>query len=108
MHAVATVTVREKLAVLKTRFLSELPLRVRAISHALMRLTAGNAGSAELERLFHTLAGTASTYRLWTVAALAVEGEQVCSSAAWQEPDAYQYLKTIVADLHAATAELGE
>jgi hypothetical protein len=69
----------EKLLVLKNRYVLTLPDRIAAIASTLAGWTDGGAETTEqLEMQFHTLAGTAGTYKLMTVAATASEGEEAC------------------------------
>lgn len=61
---------------LREKFIAGLPARLDAIELALHSAT-----GREVERAFHTLAGTAATYGMFGIAAVAREGEQVCLSA---------------------------
>lgn len=61
---------QEKLAALRQRFALSLPGRLDAIEAAL------GGDASELERLFHTLAGTAGTFGFSVISALARLGEE--------------------------------
>src|SRR5213075_137883 len=78
----ALAIANEKIRALKHRFVQGLPARISAIDEALSRTRDGRAAS-EIERSFHSLAGTAATYGLDTVAALAAEGEEICAATAF-------------------------
>jgi len=63
----------DKIQLLKERFVSRLPLRIDAIAEI-----AGRSAKPDLELAFHSLTGTAATYGLTAVAAIAREGEEMC------------------------------
>lgn len=71
----ATDRLEQAIAGLKERFLRGLPARLDVIDNALQ-----SSAAADVERGFHSLAGTASTYGLLGIAAVAAEGEYLCAS----------------------------
>src|SRR5258708_23721262 len=89
-----------KLLVLKERFLAGLPQRFNDLEAAMKRCTpeAEPGAVEEVERRFHTIAGTAGTYGLSEVAALAAEGEETCAMSAGSQDDAstLEYLRSLV------------
>jgi chemotaxis protein histidine kinase CheA len=69
----------EKLLVLKNRYVLTVPDRIADIASTLAGWANGGAKTTEqLAMQFHTLAGTAGTYKLMTVAATASEAEETC------------------------------
>jgi HPt (histidine-containing phosphotransfer) domain-containing protein len=70
----ATDRLEQAIAGLKERFLRGLPARLDVIDNALRTSAVG-----DVERGFHSLAGTASTYGLIGIAAVAAEGEYLCA-----------------------------
>ena len=66
----------QKLATLRDRFAQSLPQRFDAIEQAL------DGDPAKLERLLHSLAGTAGTYGFAELSALARAGEEGCGHGA--------------------------
>ncbi|HVR40440.1 MAG TPA: Hpt domain-containing protein [Thermoanaerobaculia bacterium] len=66
--------VEKQIAALRQRFVAKLPERIAAITTALE----DGSELREIQRLFHSLAGTAATYKLEEVAAVAWEGEDEC------------------------------
>src|SRR3954471_19077361 len=96
----ALAVANEKIRALKHRFIQGLPARISAIHDALARSGDGRAAS-DLERGFHSLAGTAATYGLSSVAALAAEGEEICGGTEF-DAEALQFLHSIVDELRAA------
>lgn len=80
MIAQAQNELQERLFELKQRFIQKMPERIQAIESTLKScVDGGNVERNRLERQFHTLAGTAGTYQLNSVAAAAFEGEEACS-----------------------------
>jgi len=69
-----------KLLQLRERFTAALPRRIDEIAGTLANCEAHLAPLSDLERQFHSLAGTAGTYGLSAVAELAAEGEAACST----------------------------
>jgi diguanylate cyclase (GGDEF)-like protein len=63
----------QKLAALRDRFAQSLPKRIEAIESAL------DGDPVQLERLLHSLAGTAGTYGFAEISALARVGEESCA-----------------------------
>lgn len=75
-----STALKERLIDLKQRYMRSLPERIDAIAGAVTSLGEGDRETTEqLERQFHTLAGTAGTYDLNAVSAAAAEGEEACS-----------------------------
>src|SRR5258708_7721865 len=70
----ATDRLEQAIAGLRERFLRGLPARLDVIDTALQTSTA-----PDVERGFHSLAGTASTYGLIGIATVAAEGEYLCA-----------------------------
>lgn len=89
----------------RRHFVSELPVRVRAIVTELSRVAGGEGGLTDLERLFHTIAGTGSTFGLVAVASLAREAEEICSGHSLDDERA-AYLRMVAADLENQVAAL--
>jgi diguanylate cyclase (GGDEF)-like protein len=97
-----------KLLVLKERFVEALPQRFDDLSTALERW--GSAAEPglfeEVERRFHTIAGTAGTYGVVHVAALAAEGEETCAgratTASPDDPAMLGYLRSLVESMRCA------
>lgn len=81
---------------LRERFLQGLPARLDTISAALERPAA-----REVERGFHSLTGTASTYGLFGIAAIAAEGEQICDAGDILDGATRERLGTLVEQLRA-------
>jgi HPt (histidine-containing phosphotransfer) domain-containing protein len=75
MTAIAT-RLEQAIGSLRERFLQGLPSRLDAITTALE-----SPAAREVERGFHSLAGTAATYGLYGIAAIAGEAEQTCERA---------------------------
>ena len=65
----------QAIAGLRDRFLLGLPARLDVIDTALLA-----AATSDVERGFHSLAGTAGTYGLPAIAEVAAEGEYACTS----------------------------
>jgi diguanylate cyclase (GGDEF)-like protein len=98
----AVASVEEKIRALRDRFVMGLAGRVAAIDEELAHV-AVDGGTAALERHFHTLAGTAGTYALETVAELAARGEEICCDQ-MVDDRATRELRSIVDGLHRAIA----
>jgi chemotaxis protein histidine kinase CheA len=88
---------------LRLRFVTSLPHRIAAIREAWMRVPVNGshaAGMNELQRQLHTLAGTAGTYGLGDIAAVACEAELICDAAgAANGEEELDYVGTLLADL---------
>jgi HPt (histidine-containing phosphotransfer) domain-containing protein len=69
-----------KLLQLRERFTAALPRRIDEIADTLANCEAQLAPLSDLERRFHSLAGTAGTYGLTDIADLAAEGESACGT----------------------------
>jgi PleD family two-component response regulator len=69
-----------KLLQLRERFTAALPRRIDEIAEALARCEADPSTLPDLERRFHSLAGTAGTYGLAEISALSAEGEDACGT----------------------------
>lgn len=87
-----------KITMVKERFLSRLPHRVHEISLEVARITPAGDGVENLERLFHTIAGSASTFGLVAVASLAREAEEICSAHSLDH-ESLAYLRIVSSDL---------
>jgi len=97
--------VEERIRVLRERFAERLPDRVAEIRRTWMRMSAHPSGDLhdQFTRQLHTLAGTAGTYGMHTVAALAVEGELACDDLGGAgESVALAYLASVMEDIGAA------
>ena len=93
---------QEKLNSLTQRFLLTLPNRVGSISRLLLRIHGQPLDPrilVELGSQFHALSGTAGTYGIMDVAALATEAEAICDGAGIEESD-LEYMGSLVRDLH--------
>jgi len=106
MHTAETLEIR--LADLTSRFARTVPDRVRVIASTLTRDRSDIPEIAPLlEQLFHTLAGTAGTFGLQALSAIAAEGEEVC--AALEEgsidPDSLTYLNFLVDQLRVLSGD---
>lgn len=106
----ATTSLEElkgRLLDLKQRFVQKMPDRIAAIAATMAGCMAGDGGAMErLERQFHTLAGTAGTYELTSVAAAAFEGEAACAALKESplDSDDFKYLTYLVDQLRGALA----
>lgn len=85
---------------LRERFLQGLPARLDAITTALERPAA-----REVERGFHSLTGTAATYGLFGIAAVAAEGERICDQAGDLVDDATRVQLAILVEQLRTVAE---
>lgn len=98
---------RGRLLDMKQRFVRSVPDRIAAITSALADFrNGGSEAPHRLERQFHTLAGTAGTFDLSAVAAVAFEGEEACLELHQSAPDGedFTYLAFLVEQLHGALA----
>jgi HPt (histidine-containing phosphotransfer) domain-containing protein len=72
--------VEHRIRELTLRFLIGLPGRLASIHRSLTRLESDAPDAArELAHQLHSLAGTAATYRVGEIAALAAEAEAICA-----------------------------
>jgi HPt (histidine-containing phosphotransfer) domain-containing protein len=85
---------------LRERFLQGLPARLDAIYTALQ-----SPAARAVERGFHNLTGTAATYGLFGIAAVAAEGERICDQAGDILDDATRVQLTILVDHLRTVAE---
>lgn len=95
----------QRIQMLRDRFAEVLPNRIADVRRAWMRLDANPAAKdvyEEFTRKVHTLGGTAGSYGLTEVAALAVEVELVCGEAPVADADTVSYLGTLIEDIGAA------
>ena len=94
-----------RLVDLRGRFIKTVPGRVDAIAATLARCEADFAAIHQLERQFHTLAGTAGTYGLDSVAITASEAEAVCAEflETHVNNETFHYLKDLIDQLRAAS-----
>jgi HPt (histidine-containing phosphotransfer) domain-containing protein len=100
-------TLNGRLLDMRERFVRRMPDRIAEIASTLSKYGEGDEQvTALLERQFHTLAGTAGTYDLNTVAAAAFEGEQACVELGKSQGDGddLTYLRFLVAQLSGALA----
>lgn len=102
-----TTALKGRLLDLKQRFVRTMPDRIAAITSTLAGFEDGGTDvTHQLERQFHTLAGTAGTYDLNAVAAAAFEGEEACVELNHSPPDSgdFTYLQFLVGQLRGALA----
>jgi HPt (histidine-containing phosphotransfer) domain-containing protein len=85
---------------LRTRFVGNLPAKIAVIAESLRERQTAAEPEGKLERQFHNLAGTASTYGLFAIAEAASDGFDACENldGARIEGDA-RYLWSIVEEL---------
>src|SRR3954447_23346023 len=74
----------QKLLQLRERFAAALPQRIDDLDGAIRSCEAEPATLHDLERKFHSLAGTAGTYGMNDIARLAAEGEDAWEASAPQ------------------------
>jgi chemotaxis protein histidine kinase CheA len=101
-------TLSGRLLDLRHRFMKTMDDRVMAINETMARCGRNDLTAVgELERQFHTLAGTAGTYGLLTVAAAASEAEEVCAEFgdAPMNGETFRYLQDVVENLRSAVAQ---
>lgn len=95
----------EKLLALKRRYVLTVPDRIEAIAATLAGWMDGGSETTErLELQFHTLAGTAGTYELRSIAAVAAVGEEACVELDHSalDGDDFTYLSFLVDQLQYA------
>jgi len=88
-----------KLLELKERFAAALPQRIDELATATSQCEAQRAPLRDLERKFHSLAGTAGTYGMTTVSNLAAEGEEACGA---NEPLLFAHLQSLIDSMRRA------
>jgi len=94
-------SVDAKLLRLRERFIGTLPKRVDDLENAI-----GECNAEETSRRFHSLAGTAGTYGLTAIAALAREGEDTCSeSESLDDAETLTYLRSLIEMMRATASE---
>ena len=96
---------KRRLFDLKQRFVQTMPDRIAAIVSTLEDCVEGSREATDrLERQFHTLGGTAGTYDLHAVAAVAFEGEEACADLKHSslDSDHFAYLTFLVEQLRVA------
>ncbi|MGH9419612.1 MAG: Hpt domain-containing protein [Thermoanaerobaculia bacterium] len=101
-------TLEGRLANLTRRYLDAVPDRIAAIGETLMHCQRESIDAATfLGRQFHTLAGTAGTYGLLAVSAVAVEAEETCAAIEGRpiDDESFTYLKFLVGHLRALTGD---
>src|SRR5947207_3056572 len=101
----AVASAEERIRALRDRFVGGLTARIDGIEAELAQM-AKDGSAMGLERLFHTLAGTAGTYVLDRIAELAAQGEEICDDQI-VDASAMRALHVIAADLRAALAAEG-
>jgi diguanylate cyclase (GGDEF)-like protein len=93
-----------KLLQLRERFAAALPRRIDEIADTLSNCEAQLVPLPDLERKFHSLAGTAGTYGLAAVADLAAEGEAACSTdTPVRASDMFDYFHSLIDSMRQAT-----
>ena len=93
--------VEHAISALRERFLQNLPSRLDAMAASLE-----SPAAREIERGFHSLTGTAATYGLFGIAAVAAEGEQICDRGGDLLDEATRdRLRALVEQLRAVAAQ---
>jgi HPt (histidine-containing phosphotransfer) domain-containing protein len=103
----ATNRFENRLNELKQRFVRRMPERIAAITSTLAGYgDGGREATRRMETQFHNLAGTAGTFDLEAIAAVACEGEQACAELNQSAPDSgdFSYLAYLVERLEGALA----
>jgi diguanylate cyclase (GGDEF)-like protein len=100
-------TLDVKLRRLRTRFVAALPQRIDAIADGVSRCAVDTKNADEVTRLFHSLAGTAATHRLSTIAALAAEGEEACGEKPFSE-ETMACLHSLIESMRAVVQPAGK
>jgi len=95
MTAVPISTIQTKLFALRERFLSLLPARIDDLSRMLENVR-DDGTLRDLMRRFHSIAGTAGTYGLDDVSALAAEGEEICTNTRRFDEETRTYLRFLI------------
>jgi HPt (histidine-containing phosphotransfer) domain-containing protein len=101
----------EKLLALKRRYVLTVPERIDAIAATLAGWRDGGSETTDqLELQFHTLAGTAGTYELKSIAAVAALGEEACVELdhAALDADDFTYFSFLVGQLQCAVKADGD
>ena len=102
-------TLEGRLANLTRRYLDAVPDRIASIAETLTHCRRESSESVSLlEQQFHTLAGTAGTYGLLAVSAVAAEAEETCAAIDGQpiDDETFTYLRFLVDHLRALTGNL--
>lgn len=98
----------QRLDQLRQKFLEGLPKRLEAIDESWAGLQSRKMGAAEtLERNFHSLAGTAGTFGVSHLSAVAANAERVCESLKSPGPDqeSWQQIEMLIGQLRLAAVE---
>src|SRR5437016_2726580 len=94
-------SVDAKLLRLRERFVGTLPKRIDDLASSI-----GECAIEETERRFHSLAGTAGTYGLTAISALAREGEDICNEAeSLRDTETLTYLRSLLEMMRATAVE---
>jgi HPt (histidine-containing phosphotransfer) domain-containing protein len=97
----------DRLRELTKRFLDRVPERLVAIEDSVSRAAAGMASLEEVGRHFHSLAGTAGTYRAYDIAQLAADAEAFCISLESIDRDAEAHLHSVLHGIREAMSSRG-
>jgi chemotaxis protein histidine kinase CheA len=100
-------TLEGRLLDLRKRYVRTLPEKVALIAETLRQCEQGVPESwGELDRQFHTLAGTAGTYGLFGIAAAALDGEEVCAGFGGTAVDdgEVRYLRSLIDEIEGVVA----
>jgi diguanylate cyclase (GGDEF)-like protein len=102
----SSIHIETKLTMLKDRFMARLPQRLQDISDAIIRCEADPSSFRDIERRFHSLAGTSGTYGLTAIAILAAEGESLCSTKSEDscDPETLAYLGGLIESMRFSAA----
>jgi HPt (histidine-containing phosphotransfer) domain-containing protein len=102
-----TKTLERRLHDLRERFVGSLPERLATMAETLRQCQDGVPQTGgKLDRQFHTLAGTAGTYGLHSIAAAAVDGEDACGQLGGDSIEEFdaRYLWSLIEELQYAIA----
>jgi two-component system cell cycle sensor histidine kinase/response regulator CckA len=100
-------TFEGRFANLKQRYVAAVPDRVAAIAEVLSASRERREMAPLLEHQFHTLAGTAGTYGLHSLSAVATEGEETCAALGGRllDDESLTHLKCLVDHLRVLTGD---
>jgi diguanylate cyclase (GGDEF)-like protein len=97
-------SVDAKLFRLRERFIGTLPKRIDELASAI-----DECANEETLRRFHSLAGTAGTYGLTAISALAREGEDICNEGeSLNDAETLIYLRSLIEMMRATAVEPGD